>query len=71
MIQLHAEGRLGPVVVVALGTNGPIGDDDLGRMMAELAGVPLVVDRHDKADRRLRRRQQRQAARPPGDATPT
>jgi hypothetical protein len=40
---LHAANRLGPVVVVALGTNGPIGTNDLTRMMNELGGVPTVV----------------------------
>jgi peptidoglycan/LPS O-acetylase OafA/YrhL len=51
VIRLHAEGRLGPVVVVALGTNGPIGGDDLGRLMGELAAVPLVAVVTTKADR--------------------
>ena len=39
------------MVVVALGTNGPIGGDDLGRLMGELAGVPLVAIVTTKADR--------------------
>ncbi len=51
VIHLHAEGRLGGVVVVALGTNGPIGSADLGRMIDELAGVPVVVVLTTKADR--------------------
>ena len=51
VIDLHVANRLGPVVVVALGTNGPIGDADLGRMMGELAAVPLVVVVTTKADR--------------------
>jgi hypothetical protein len=41
--QLRAEGRLGSVVVVALGTNGPITDADFDAMMAILAGVSRVV----------------------------
>ena len=51
VIDLHLANRLGPVVVVALGTNGSIGDADLGRMMGELAAVPLVVVVTTKADR--------------------
>jgi peptidoglycan/LPS O-acetylase OafA/YrhL len=51
VIDLHAQGRLGPVVVVALGTNGPIGTNDLTRMMNELSGVPTVVMVTTKADR--------------------
>jgi peptidoglycan/LPS O-acetylase OafA/YrhL len=43
IIDLHAANRLGPIVVVALGTNGPIGTDELTRMMNELSGVPTVV----------------------------
>jgi peptidoglycan/LPS O-acetylase OafA/YrhL len=43
VIDLHAANRLGPIVVVALGTNGPIGSDDLSRMMNEVSGVPTVV----------------------------
>ncbi len=51
VIDLHAAGRLGPIVVVALGTNGPIGDGELTHMMNELAGVPLVAVVTTKADR--------------------
>ncbi len=51
MIDLHAQGRLGPVVVVALGTNGPIGNSELAHMMNELSGVPMVVMVTTKADR--------------------
>ncbi len=40
---LQAEGRLGDVVVVHLGTNGPIVASDLDRMMTALADVPLVL----------------------------
>jgi hypothetical protein len=49
--QLRTEGRLGAVVVVALGTNGPITDADFDSMMSVLAGasrvvfVTIVVDR--------------------------
>jgi hypothetical protein len=41
--QLRSEGRLGSVVVVALGTNGPIADADFDAMMSILAGVSRVV----------------------------
>jgi len=41
--QLNAQGRLGDVVVVHLGTNGPIGSGDMTRMMEALAGVPQVL----------------------------
>jgi hypothetical protein len=41
--QLRAEGRLGSVVVVALGTNGPITDADFDSMMSTLSGVSRVV----------------------------
>jgi peptidoglycan/LPS O-acetylase OafA/YrhL len=51
IIDLHAAGRLGPVVVVALGTNGPISDRQLAHMMTELSGVPKVVVLTIKADR--------------------
>ncbi len=49
--QLHAAGKLGQVVVVALGTNGPIGNGQLTSMMNELAQVPTVVMVTTKADR--------------------
>jgi peptidoglycan/LPS O-acetylase OafA/YrhL len=51
LTQLHAANRLGPVVVVALGTNGPIGNGELTRMMTQLGGVPTVVLVTTKADR--------------------
>ena len=51
VIRLRAAGRLGSVVVVALGTNGPIGSADLQRMMDELAGVPVVAVVTTKAPR--------------------
>ncbi|MGH9018934.1 MAG: SGNH/GDSL hydrolase family protein [Acidimicrobiales bacterium] len=41
--QLKAGGGLGSVVVIALGTNGPITAGDFTAMMALLAGVPRVV----------------------------
>jgi hypothetical protein len=41
--ELRSEGRLGSVVVVALGTNGPITSADFDSMMAILAGVSRVV----------------------------
>jgi hypothetical protein len=48
--ELRSEGRLGAVVVVALGTNGPITSADFDAMMSILAGarvvfVTIVVDR--------------------------
>ena len=43
ILQLNAQGRLGDVVVVHLGTNGPIGSGDMTRMMDALAGVPQVL----------------------------
>jgi hypothetical protein len=51
VLELRAADRLGPVVVVALGTNGPIRDGQLGQMMTELAAVPTVVVVTTKADR--------------------
>ncbi len=41
--QLRADGRLGDVVVIHLGTNGNINPDDLTAMMDALAGVPQVL----------------------------
>jgi hypothetical protein len=41
--QLRTEGRLGAVVVVALGTNGPITDADFNAMMSILTGASRVV----------------------------
>jgi hypothetical protein len=49
--QLRAQGRLGAVVIVALGTNGPISSADFDAMMSTVAGasrvifVNIVVDR--------------------------
>ena len=40
---LQAQGRLGDVVVVHLGTNGDIGDNSMQRMMTALADVPHVL----------------------------
>ena len=40
---LRSEGALGAVVVVALGTNGPITTGDLATMMQALAGCSRVV----------------------------
>jgi len=51
VMRVRAENRLGPIVVVALGTNGPIRDDHLAQMMSELAAVPLVAVVTTKADR--------------------
>jgi hypothetical protein len=41
--QLKAVGFLGAVVVIALGTNGPITATDFGQMMAILDGASRVV----------------------------
>ncbi len=51
VIDLHAAGRLGSVVVVALGANGPISTGQLTHMMNELSGVPTVAVLTIKADR--------------------
>ena len=41
--QLNEQGRLGDVVVVHLGTNGPIDPGDMTAMMEALADVPQVL----------------------------
>jgi hypothetical protein len=41
--QLQQQDRLGEVVVVHLGTNGTIDQDDMAAMMASLADVPQVL----------------------------
>jgi hypothetical protein len=41
--QLRAGGQLGSVVVIELGTNGPIDSADVSDMMQALTGVSLVV----------------------------
>ncbi len=41
--QLKANGQLGSVVIVALGTNGPITSSDFDSMMSILTGVSRVV----------------------------
>ncbi len=41
--QLRSEGRLGAVVVVALGTNGPITSAEFDAMMSVLSGASRVV----------------------------
>jgi hypothetical protein len=51
VMRLRADGKIGPIVVVALGTNGPIGDGQLTALMNELSTVPLVVMVTTKADR--------------------
>jgi len=43
VLALNQQGRLGDVVVVHLGTNGPIGSGEMTRMMESLAGVPQVL----------------------------
>jgi len=41
--QLKAAGQLGAVVIVGLGTNGPISTADFDAMMSELSGASRVV----------------------------
>jgi hypothetical protein len=41
--QLRADGQLGSVVVIELGTNGPIDSGDMSEMMQVLPGVSRVV----------------------------
>lgn len=41
--QLRSKGQLGSIVVVELGTNGPISPDLFDEMMSELRGVSRVV----------------------------
>jgi hypothetical protein len=41
--QLRADGELGAVVVIELGTNGPITTELFDQMMSELQGVSRVV----------------------------
>jgi hypothetical protein len=41
--QLKAAGQLGAVVIVGLGTNGPITDADFDAMMTTLSGASRVV----------------------------
>ena len=41
--QLAAAGRLGPAVVVSLGTNGNLGDQTMTEFFTALAGVPKVL----------------------------
>ena len=51
ILNLEQSGRLGDQVVVHLGTNGPIGQSDMDRMMDALAGVPTVVLLTNDVDR--------------------
>jgi hypothetical protein len=41
--QLHADHTLGSVVVIDLGTNGPVDVEQFGQMMSALSGVSVVV----------------------------
>ena len=41
--QLKSTGQLGSIVVIGLGTNGPITATDFDTMMADLSGVSRVV----------------------------
>ncbi len=43
VLTLKEQGRLGDVVVVHLGTNGPISPSDMTTMMEALADVPQVL----------------------------
>jgi len=40
---LRAKGALGRVVIIHLGTNGPVSNGDVDKVMAELNGVPNVL----------------------------
>jgi peptidoglycan/LPS O-acetylase OafA/YrhL len=51
VLRLQQNGRLGDVVVVHLGTNGPIAQDDMDRMMSALADVPQVLLLTNDVDR--------------------
>ena len=64
VLTLNAGARLGPIVVVALGTNGPIGDSDLGADDVRPDGGADGRRRDDVRQPWLRAGQQRQAARP-------
>ena len=48
---LHDAGQLGDVVIVHLGTNGSIPQDQLDEMMRLLSGVPRVIVVNTKVDR--------------------
>ncbi len=41
--QLKASGQLGAVVIIGLGTNGPISTTDFNTMMSQLSGASRVV----------------------------
>jgi hypothetical protein len=41
--EMRAEGALGSTVVIDLGTNGPVDDQQFQQMMAALSGASLVV----------------------------
>ncbi len=43
VLTLEQQGRLGDTVVIHLGTNGPISQGDMDRMMSALSGVPNVL----------------------------
>ncbi|MEM8619732.1 MAG: acyltransferase family protein [Actinomycetota bacterium] len=43
VLTLEQQGRLGDTVVIHLGTNGPISQSEMDRMMAALSGVPNVI----------------------------
>jgi peptidoglycan/LPS O-acetylase OafA/YrhL len=49
--QLHDAGQLGDVVIVHLGTNGEIPEDQLDEMLRLLSGVPRVILVNTKVDR--------------------
>ncbi len=51
VLNLQQAGRLGDQVAIHLGTNGPIGQGDMDRMMEALAGVPVVVLLTNDVDR--------------------
>ena len=43
VLTLEQQGRLGDTVVIHLGTNGPISQSEIDRMMGALSGVPNVI----------------------------
>ncbi len=51
ILTLEQNGRLGDQVAIHLGTNGPIGQSDMDRMMDGLAGVPTVLLLTNDVDR--------------------
>jgi len=51
LAELKASGRLGAVVIVGLGTNGPVSNTQFNSMMTVLSGASRVVFVNDHVDR--------------------